>query len=318
MKMDDIRTLAREVEIPAGEDPERYLKQRMRLLGYDPENIYQELEMSSRFVDTHRDVSFSNDHIRLHSHSFCEVICCCSGCGAEYLVGSERYRLQTGDILFLPPEVSHRPLLPKNMPEPYSRYVLWLSPRFMELYADLMPYPVTGDRPGMLRTAGTPWEDLGERFLAGVRESERREDGWEAAVVGNTLLLLTQIKRATNARSAGRLRAEEPELLDRIRAYVEREYSKAFTIGDLSRRFYVSESTISHLFRQKLGISLHRYVTQRRLIAAKALIAQGQDLRSVAAATGFGDYSSFYRAFRQAFGISPRQYRSLLEPSKIL
>jgi AraC-like DNA-binding protein len=177
-----------------------------------------------------------------------------------------------------------------------------------------MPYPIAGDRPGLLRTAGTPWEGLGEQFLAGVREAERREDGWEAAVVGNTLLLLTQIKRATDARSTGRLRAESPELLDRICAFVEKEYAQPFTIGDLSRRFYVSESTISHLFRQELGVSLHRYVTQRRLIAAKAMICQGRDLRSVAEATGFGDYSSFYRAFRREFGIGPRRFRSLQEP----
>ena len=58
---------------------------------------------------------------------------------------------------------------------------------------------------------------------------------------------------------------------------------------------------------------MYRYVTQRRLIAAKTLIEKGQRLEAVAAQTGFTDYSGFYRAFKQEFGISPRQYRVLQE-----
>ena len=67
------------------------------------------------------------------------------------------------------------------------------------------------------------------------------------------------------------------------------------------------------LFKQKMGVSVYRYITQRRLIAAKSLIEQGQPLEDVALKVGFSDYSSFYRAFKQEFGISPRRYRSLQE-----
>ena len=48
---------------------------------------------------------------------------------------------------------------------------------------------------------------------------------------------------------------------------------------------------------------------QRRLIDAKTRIENGQRLEEVAAQTGFSDYSGFYRAFRNEYGISPRQYR---------
>ena len=60
-----------------------------------------------------------------------------------------------------------------------------------------------------------------------------------------------------------------------------------------------------------MGVSFYRCVTQRRLIAAKALITEGNPLEQVAEMTGFGDYSAFYRAFKQEYGISPRQYRNL-------
>lgn len=73
----------------------------------------------------------------------------------------------------------------------------------------------------------------------------------------------------------------------------------------------MSSSTISHLFQQRLGVSLYRYLTQRRLIAAKSLIEKGKALERVAVLCGFPDYSGFYRAFKSTFGISPRQYRTM-------
>ena len=65
-----------------------------------------------------------------------------------------------------------------------------------------------------------------------------------------------------------------------------------------------------------MGLSLYHYITQRRLISAKNLISTGIPLEHVATQVGFSDYSTFYRAFKQEYGISPRQYRSLQENGK--
>ena len=313
MKLGDLQKLAASISELRPEEIQVKLNQLIRSLGLDPNAVYQELEMTSPLVDTHRDTSYSNSQMQLHSHTFFELLYCCSSGGAEYLVGSERYRLQRGDIVFVPPGVSHRPLLPEHITEPYTRYVLWLSPAFLEEYARLFPYPFSEKQAivGLLRTAETKWEHLGDLFRSGVQEAERQEDGWEAAVIGNTILLLTQIKRATNERSLRVMKAEKPELLDQITAYVEKHYAVRVTIRDLSRQFYVSDSTVSHLFKQKMGVSFYRYVTQRRLIAAKPLIEKGAALEEVCRQVGFSDYSGFYRAFKQEYGISPRQYRNL-------
>ena len=313
MKLGDLRKITHSLPKTGESAAQQSMYARILSLGLDPHTFYQELEMTSPLVDTHRDISYSNAYLNLHSHTFFELLYCRNNCGAEYLVGAERYRLQKGDIIFVPPGVSHRPLLPETLKEPYKRYVLWLSPEFMDRYAALFPYPFTKNHTSasMLRTDGTQWEVLGELFRKGVQESEAEEDGWEAAVVGNTITLLTQIKRATNDRSAHTLEAEKPELLDKIMAFVENNYAGAFTIDTLAKTFFVSSSTISHLFKQTMGVSFYRYVTQRRLIAAKILIEKGILLEEVARQTGFQDYSSFYRAFKNEYGISPRQYRSL-------
>lgn len=316
MKLSELRKMIS--VFPAEFDP-KDVEQRsiyLQQMGFDPGGIYQELEMESRFVDTHQDISFANTQVGLHSHSFYELLYCCNSCGAEYLVGAERYRLQKGDIILVPPGLSHRPLLPEHMPEPYKRVVLWISTEFMNGLRQDFPemFGASGGNNVLLRTADTPWEGLGELFYSGLRAAEAGGEEWQMLLVGNTLTLLAQIRRAFADRGHT-LQAEKPELLDRVLAYVEAHLSERITLERIARHFYISESTISQTFRKKMGVSFYRCVTQRRLIAAKELIAGGTALEAVSNQVGFMDYSTFYRAFRQEYGISPRQYRSLQEAS---
>ena len=325
MKLSEIRMLTRGLPRPESPAQQRRLLEQLRELGLDPQNFYQELEMESRFVDTHRDESHSNSGVQLHSHTFSEVIFCRNTCGVEYLVGAERYRVQRGDILLIAPGVSHRPLLPEELQEPYRRYVLWISPELQEILNRLYPRPEgLAERGNFLRTAGTKWEFLEEYFRRGTMETEAAEPGWEMAVLGNTIQLLSLLRRAATDKATLPLPAEKPELLDRVMAYMEKNLSEKLTLQEIARQFYVSESTISQLFRKKLGVSFHRCLTQRRLIAAKSLIETGMPLEDVGRQVGFVDYSSFYRAFRQEYGICPRQYRrrhhgeESAEPGRIL
>jgi len=319
MKLTDIKKMTRHFSYVESAASQQQIRDFLKSMGYDPDGFYQELEMHSPLVDTHRDTSYSNAQLQLHSHTFYELLFCRSNCGAEYLVGAERYRLQRGDIIFVPPGVAHRPLLPETMPEPYKRYVIWLSPEFMNAYAHLLE-PLVQEQPAystLLRTAGTDWAFLETFFRQGVQEAETQQVGWEAAVIGNTITLLTQLRRALSDRSAALMAAEKPDLLDRLLAYIETHLSEHISLPETAQKFYVSPSTVSQLFRKKLGVSFYRCVTQHRLIAAKERIAAGAALEAVAEQVGFSDYSSFYRAFKQEYGISPRQYRALqISPPK--
>ena len=312
MNFDDIRKVMKIAYPNSEENLQKFLEQ-LHVLGIDPPNLYQELEMSSDYVNTHRDTSYSNATISLHSHEYYEIIYCRTSVDVEYLIGSNRYRLQRGDIVCVPPGVSHRPILPEQMSEPYIRDVLWIGASFIDNIKSMSPKNKLHleEIHAPLRTAGTRWENLGDLFRKGVLEETEKRPGWETAVLGNTLTLLTEFERAYNEQNVSVTRAEKPELLDLITAYIEDSYTSHITIRDLARQFYVSESTVSHLFKQKMGVSLYRYVTQRRLISAKNLIQQGKHLEDVSREVGFADYSTFYRAFKQEFGISPRQFGQL-------
>ncbi len=315
MKLSDLVKMTKHFSYPSTPEDMDRIQDYLLELGYDPDNFYQELEMTSRFVDTHQDTSFSNASVSLHSHAFYEVLYCRSAEGVEYLVGTDRYRLQKGDIVFVTPGTGHRPLLPENMSVPYCRDVLWLSVEFVESFSRI--FPDSGfqgkNYSSLLRTAGTGWEYLGDYFRTGVKEAERQAPGWETAVFANALTLLTHLKRAFLDEALKPLGAEQPELLEQVICYMEEHMDEKLTLPGVARHFYVSESTISQTFRKRMGVSFYRCLTQRRLIAAKTMIHEGVALEIVSQRVGFFDYSTFYRAFKQEYGISPSQYRKLRE-----
>ena len=313
MKLSEIKNLSQNQLPSFSTSMGAELADQLHTMGLDPGCFYQELEMDSPFVDTHRDLSYSNANIHFHSHAFYEILCCQNSCGAEYLVNSDRYKLQKGDIIFVPPGVSHRPLLPEVVLQPYARDVMWISESYMTAIQPLF----SGDlikqfsQPGLFRTAGTRWEYICELFHQGVLEAESGLACWQPIICANALNILSHLGRAASDIHTNPMKAEEPELLEQVLSYIELHLSERLTLGDIAHHFFVSESTITQTFRKKIGVSFYRCVTQRRLIAAKALIERGITMESVAESVGFSDYSSFFRAFKQEFGISPRQYRKM-------
>lgn len=286
----------------------------LRADGYVPEAIYQEMEMDSVYVNTHDDESFQEDVVKLHSHIFYELLYCRSG-SLQYLLGTERYRMQRGDVVFIPPGVSHRPLFLDKLVEPYTRYVIWISPLFAEELIRAFPgEEILPDQPFLLRTAGSAWdEELRGLFSAGVQECYASLPGWQAAVCGNTTRLLVQLMRARCRDRALTPPAEKMELMDQIVLYIESHLREKITLSDTARIFLVSESSISQLFRRRMKVSFYHFVTQRRLIGAKSLLLEEIPAEQVCARMGFGDYSTFYRAFKREYGISPAQFRQLQE-----
>lgn len=313
MKLDELHRILKEIDVREGKVDIKRMEKLLTEMGYDYGNLYQEMEMRSRFVDSHRDVSFANDKLNLHSHDFYEVLYCKSNSGIQYLVGTERYRLQRGDIVFVPPGVGHRPILEAKMAEPYRREVLWMSPEFVREITPMFEgsAPKWEKHHALLRTARTRWEVLGDYFDMGVKEAEQRAYGWQAVLCGNTIQLLVMLERALKDRGNASFGAEKPELLDEVMNYMEANLGEKITLEDVAKRFWVSESTISQTFRKKMDVSFHHFLTQRRLIAAKSMILDGVAMDEVSERVGFAEYSTFYRAFKQEYGISPRQYQKM-------
>ena len=101
---------------------------------------------------------------------------------------------------------------------------------------------------------------------------------------------------------------QQSELVRNTCAYIDENLSQSITLEQLAAQFFVSKYYLSHAFSREMGVSLYRYILLRRLLMARQLMAAGESAGAAARACGFADYTSFYRAFKSEYGISPRQF----------
>ena len=102
-------------------------------------------------------------------------------------------------------------------------------------------------------------------------------------------------------RYSGRLAGDLRDLLD------ERLFERT-TLAQAGRDLGASPSHLVHCFTGSFGIAPHRYVTARRIDAARRRLLDGEPIALVAAEVGFYDQAHFTRQFKRHVGTPPGRY----------
>jgi AraC-like DNA-binding protein len=101
--------------------------------------------------------------------------------------------------------------------------------------------------------------------------------------------------------------------LEQVKSHIARHYDDPdLNVGDLSRRLGLSTRYIQMAFAEE-GISPSSYIWSTRLeAAAKLLRSEGADMSitEIAFRSGFTSSSHFSTLFKDAYGMTPREYRT--------
>lgn len=92
--------------------------------------------------------------------------------------------------------------------------------------------------------------------------------------------------------------------------YIDREYLNITSVKDISNKMSYNEYYISHLFKEKIGISIKEYITEKKMKnAAMLLTTSNLTIGEISEHLNFSTEHTFRQAFKKQYGLSPREYR---------
>jgi AraC family transcriptional regulator len=101
--------------------------------------------------------------------------------------------------------------------------------------------------------------------------------------------------------------------LKRVYDHIEAHLDDRLTLADLAGVACLSPYHFSRSFKQAVGVGPQRYVMQRRVEQAKALMRRtDQPLALIAREVGFADQSHLTSVFRRELGVTPGHFRAAL------
>ncbi len=94
-------------------------------------------------------------------------------------------------------------------------------------------------------------------------------------------------------------------------AYIQQHYTQRVSREQIASVAGVSESYLTQVFQQELGVTPWVYLTRYRIAHACQLLREKTDaITAIAIAVGFDDPGYFSKVFRNEIGLSPREYRN--------
>ena len=126
------------------------------------------------------------------------------------------------------------------------------------------------------------------------------------------IFLLLSIISTTNHEKRSSYRKQQVDIVKAVNEYISTQFMKRITIDSLSDLFDIPTSTLKRCFKGVYGTTIHHYLKECRINAAKRLLQESdQSILEIANAVGYENGSKFTSAFKEATGVTPSAYRKV-------
>ena len=238
----------------------------------------------------------------MHSHDVYEIYLFLDG-KSDYLVEGNKYRLRKGDIMLMRRGELHINSIRGGLT--YKRsYINFDITELLEKTGNLALLDMFDNRPlgeyNHYRAKDFPdnhWQEL----LQAICNASSKEEK-----LCYLLPLLNELRKCYT-RLPQVSPEKEPNTVAEICKYINSDLARDLSLEQLAGKFYISKTHLNRLFKTNVGTTVGQYIKLKRLFYAKELMQQGIHPTDVYTKCGFHDYTTFYRAFRQQFGLSPKK-----------
>ncbi len=236
---------------------------------------------------------------QLHSHEGIYEILYMEEGDASFWVEGTIYKMSPGDIAITRNDEMH--LMRHHSPTVYKRMVINVNFDYFE-ENECLTYRNVFDN----RKVGT-----GNHFPADiVKQSglydtlqrlkyylEKNEKPLIKAYLTEILYILNKMPERDTADSG---------IIRDIVLYINSNITQDLSLEKISGSFYISKYYLCREFKKRIGMSIGKYITHKRIMLVRDLYSTGKTLTEACISSGFGDYSSFYVAYKKLYGNSPK------------
>ena len=126
------------------------------------------------------------------------------------------------------------------------------------------------------------------------------------------IFLLLSVISTTNHEKRSSYRKQQVDIVKAVNEYISTQFMKRITIDSLSDQFDIPTSTLKRCFKGVYGTTIHHYLKECRINAAKRLLQESdRSILEIANAVGYENGSKFTSAFKEATGVTPSAYRKV-------
>lgn len=232
-------------------------------------------------------------------------------------------KMAPGDLMLVPPGIKHHALM-NDSNKTYRRFVFWISKNCCNnLLQESIDYMYLIQKAEafhqyIYHLQPADFHKVESKFLRLLEEISGEKYGSTAVRHLCLCDLIITINRAIYDDEHLKTDNDELSLFQNILSYVENNLEESLSLDQIAGNFFVSKYYIAHLFKDTLGISLHQYIIKKRLAECRSAIVSGSSITETYERFGFGDYSSFFKAFKKEYGMSPKEYQNchLISPGE--
>lgn len=250
-----------------------------------------------------------------HYHNFYEIIYVLEG---EYssLIENQVYHLKKGDFLLINQNVMHKYEYVEHKHDSSKRIILWITRDMLENLgvAQMDLTACFSNAPSRAYHFPIYYEEILRGYLMRLALSDMIEEIPGARSImdrGHLTLFFGYLNTLCNRPEYIYDKEElvSHPLVEQVTRYCDTHISEKITTEDLAEYVHMSKYHFLRKFKEITGVTVHSFITNKRLIRACEEIRKGTGIQEVSQNCGFSDYSSFLRNFKNAFGVSPGKYK---------
>lgn len=250
--------------------------------------------------------------IPYHYHDFHKLILILSG-NVKYMIEGREYELLPFDFVLVNRFLIHRPVVSCDGVNKYDRVILYLSHSFLEKNSLLDAFNIASKKDGhVARFSANISAELLD-MLKVIEDDIAKEDKEYAGELTTRLDVLKMLiafnKACISEKRAFGAEARYNRRVIELIEYITDNLGSDLSIDLLADKFYMSRYHMMRTFKKETGYSIHRYISEKRILKARDLIISGMPTTTACIECGFKDYSSFSRAFKNQLGILPSEVK---------